>query len=51
VQEMSAVGRFINDSRETWIYENDSVRRRTLGDIAGEALQKLRSVQQEENGR
>ena len=46
VQEMSAVGRFLNDSRETWIYENDTVRRRTLSDIAGEALQKLKSAQQ-----
>jgi hypothetical protein len=51
VKNLSAVRRFLNDGRETWIYENDSVRRRTLGDIAGEALQKLRSAQQTEDGR
>lgn len=48
VKNLSAVSRFVNDGRETWIYENDFVRVRTLGDIAGEALQKLRSAQQEE---
>jgi hypothetical protein len=48
VKNLSAVRRFLNDGRETWIYENDSVRIRTLGDIAGEALQKLQSAQQEE---
>ena len=49
VDAVSAASRFLNDGRETWIYENDSVRRRTLGEIAGEALQKLQAVQQEKD--
>lgn len=32
---------FLNDSRETWIYENDSVNRKTIGKISEEALTKL----------
>ncbi|HYA26692.1 MAG TPA: hypothetical protein VEE82_01715 [Thermodesulfovibrionales bacterium] len=32
---------FLSDERETWIYQNDSVRRKTIGMIAGEALAKL----------
>jgi len=49
VDGVSAANRFLNDGRETWIYENDSVRRMTLGEIAGEALQKLQAVQQEKD--
>lgn len=51
VRKLPAVRHFLNDARETWIYENDSVCRRTLGDIADEALQKLQSTQQEEDDR
>lgn len=51
VRKLPAVRHFLNDGRETWIYENDSVCRRTLGDIADEALQKLQSTQQEEDDR
>jgi hypothetical protein len=51
VNSISSISRFLNDDRETWIYENDSVRRRTLGDIAGEALQKLQAALPEENNR
>ena len=32
---------FLNDSRETWIYENDSVKRKTIGKISEEALTKM----------
>jgi len=32
---------FLNDPRETWIYENDEVLKKTLGQISAEALQKL----------
>lgn len=32
---------FLNDSRTTWIFENESANVRTLGDIADEALVKL----------
>ncbi len=32
---------FLEDARETWLYENDAVRKKTLGKIAGEALKKL----------
>jgi len=39
-----AVTGFLGDGRETWIYENDSVSRRTLGEIASEALKKLRGT-------
>ena len=49
VDGVSAANRFLNDGRETWIYENDSVRRMTLGEIANEALQKLQAVQQEKD--
>ncbi len=34
---------FLQDTRETWLYENDAVRKKTIGEIAGEALSKLRS--------
>ncbi len=33
----------LGDTRETWLYENDAVRKKTIGEIAGEALRKLRS--------
>ncbi|MDA8077324.1 MAG: hypothetical protein M0Z79_00140 [Nitrospiraceae bacterium] len=36
---------FLEDIRETWIYENDAVRHKTLGEIAGEALKKLQGRQ------
>jgi len=32
---------FLEDTRETWIYENDAVRQKTIGQIAVEALKKL----------
>ncbi|NJD57057.1 MAG: hypothetical protein FIA94_11730 [Nitrospirae bacterium] len=51
VERLPPVSRFLNDARETWIYENDAVRRRTLGDLAAEALQKLESARQEEGDR
>jgi len=41
-EEEPLVRRFLDDSRETWIYENESVRTRTLGDIADEALKKIK---------
>ncbi len=31
----------LGDTRETWLYENDGVRKKTLAEIAGEALKKL----------
>ena len=34
---------FLEDTRETWLYENDAVRKKTLGEIAGDALKKLRN--------
>ncbi len=34
---------FLDDTRETWLYENDAVRKKTLGEIANEALKKLHS--------
>lgn len=33
---------FLNDSRETWLFENDSVSVKTIGKIAEEALAKLK---------
>lgn len=51
VSKLPAARHFLNDGRETWIYENDSVCRRTLSDIADEALQKLRLAQQEGDDR
>jgi hypothetical protein len=32
---------FLHDPRETWIYENDGVTKKSLGQISAEALQKL----------
>lgn len=32
---------FLNDNREIWIYENDSVKRKTIGEIAKEAVKKI----------
>jgi hypothetical protein len=34
---------FLHDTRETWIYENDAVRKKTLAEISKEALHKLLS--------
>jgi hypothetical protein len=34
---------FLDDTRETWIFENESVSRRKIREIAEEALKKLRS--------
>lgn len=34
---------FLDDTRETWLYETDAVRKKTIGQIAGEALKKIRS--------
>ncbi|NJD55856.1 MAG: hypothetical protein FIA94_05550 [Nitrospirae bacterium] len=35
---------FLEDTRATWLYENDAVRQKTVAEIAGEALKKLRSA-------
>ena len=32
---------FLGDTRETWLYENDSVAKKTLGEISKDALKKL----------
>ncbi len=40
-KEEPVMRKFMDDSRETWIYENDAVPKKTLGDIAAEALKKL----------
>ncbi len=32
---------FLDNDREIWIYENDSVKRKTIGEIAGEAVKKM----------
>lgn len=34
---------FLEDDRETWLYENDAVRKKTIAEIAGEALKKILS--------
>ena len=34
---------FLKDDRETWLYENDAVRKKTIAEIAGEALKKILS--------
>ncbi len=34
------------DERETWLYENDAVRKKTLAEIAGEALKKLNGLRE-----
>ncbi|MDD1749696.1 MAG: hypothetical protein LUO89_07450 [Methanothrix sp.] len=35
------VAAFIDDQRETWVYENDAVRKKTLDTIARETLKKI----------
>lgn len=32
---------FLDNDREIWIYENDSVERKTIGEIAKEAVKKI----------
>lgn len=32
---------FLNDNRATWVYDNDTARRRTITEIAQEAVEKL----------
>ncbi|MEE8179690.1 MAG: hypothetical protein V3T89_01010 [bacterium] len=32
---------FLDNDREIWIYENDSVKRKTIGEIAKEAVKKI----------
>ncbi len=39
---------FLEDNRETWLYENDAVRKKTLREIAGEALEKLHARREAE---
>lgn len=34
---------FLNDNRETWLYENDSARIRTIGETAADAVRKLQA--------
>jgi hypothetical protein len=32
---------FLNDKRETWIFENEQISMKSIGGIAGEALRKM----------
>jgi len=44
------VAAFIGDQRETWIYENDSVRKRTLDKTARDTQDKIGSPSRRDFG-